>query len=241
MVHCLRRVQFADRWQDTKGITREHDDVGGVPAHAGEFGIGDKLDWVGTSSVFRLFGTGIVDFARVLVEHDVFKNGTKLDGVKDFRFFFVRQINALCVASTFNVEHTVVGPAVLVVANQHTVGVGAQRSFTSAGKPKKERYFSFLALVCGRVQRQDTTLGHEVVHDGKDSLLHLTGVLGAKNNHFTASKVERHRGGRGHSGGVSVCREAARVKNGKVRLAKLGEFLGSGTNEHIVHEQSLVN
>lgn len=65
MVHCLSRRQFGYGGEDAKGITREENDVFGVAAHAGEFRVGDKVNWVSTTCVLRLGGVGVVNDTRV--------------------------------------------------------------------------------------------------------------------------------------------------------------------------------
>ncbi len=42
------------------------------------------------------------------------------------------------------------------------------------------------------------------MHDGENALLHLTSVLGSKDNHFMAFKVDRNARGTGHTGRVTV-------------------------------------
>lgn len=44
---------------------------------------------------------------------------------------------------------------------------------------EEQRDVAPAADIAARVQRQDSALGHEVVHDGEHPLLHLARVLGA--------------------------------------------------------------
>jgi hypothetical protein len=91
------------------------------------------------------------------------------------------------------------------------------------------------------VKRKDSALGHKVMHNGKNSLLHFTSVFGSKDNHLLLVKVEGDRGGGGHAGGVTIGRELAGVVNSEVRLAKISKFGSGGTDKHVVHEQGVVS
>ena len=52
VVHDLIVVQFGDRGKDTTGITGEKDDVSGmVVGDAGNFRVGNEIDWVGATSI----------------------------------------------------------------------------------------------------------------------------------------------------------------------------------------------
>ena len=54
------------------------------------------------------------------------------DGPEDLRLRGLLQVNALGVAAALNVEHALVGPAVLVVTNEWAVGVSGQGGLTRA-------------------------------------------------------------------------------------------------------------
>ena len=53
-------------------------------------------------------------------------------------------------------------------------------------------------------------------------------------------ETDIHTGRRRHVAGVAVDREGTSIQYGEVRLAKVQQLLVSGTNEHVVHEQSVV-
>lgn len=76
--------------------------------------------------------------------------------------------------------------------------------------------------------------GLEVVHDGEDTLLHLTGILGTEDNHLHSLEVDPNGGGGSHAGGESVGRELTSVVYDEIGLAEIFEFLRSWSNEHIV-------
>ena len=66
------------------------------------------------------------------------------------------------------------------------------------------------------------------------SLLHLTGILGAKDDHLHAFEVDLHGGCRRHALGEAVGRELSSIVDDKVRLAKVCELLLSGANQHVI-------
>ncbi len=110
-----------------------------------------------------------------------------------------------------------------------------------ARETEEERDVAVGALVGGRVERELVVLdGHEVVHDREDALLHLTGVLGAEDDHLVALEVDLDRGGGGHAGGEAVGGELAGVVDDEVGLAKVLELLLGRADEHVVHEERVV-
>jgi hypothetical protein len=74
----------------------------------------------------------------------------------------------------------------------------------------------------------------EVVHDGEDALLHLSGVFGTEDDHLHALEVDLDRGRRGHTGRESVGRELTGVVDDEIWLAKVFQFLGRRADEHVV-------
>lgn len=127
MVTGLFRGQLANRWQDTEGIASQHDDVGRLPLdHAWDAGVGDVFDRVGTASVLGDSDVVVVGDTVDRVIDDVFEDGTEADGGVDLGLLFRREIDALGVATTFDVEDTFVRPDVLVVADELTLGIGRE-------------------------------------------------------------------------------------------------------------------
>ncbi len=83
--------------------------------------VGDVVDRVRGAGVFGDGVAGVVDDAVILVIDDVFEDRAEPDGVEDFGLFLRRKIDALGVASPFDVEDARVRPAMLVVADQSTM------------------------------------------------------------------------------------------------------------------------
>lgn len=242
VVHDLLVGELGDGGNDTSGITGEQNDVGGVGlSDTGQLGVGNVLDGVGASGVLGEGSVVVVDLSGNGVEDNVLQNRAKLDGVENIGLLLSRETQALGVAAALNVEDAGVGPAVLVVSDQKSVGVGRQSSLSGSGQAKEKSDIAILALVGRRVQSKHLVLdGHEVEHDSEDTLLHLTGVLSSQNEHLHGLEVDVDRGVGGHSRGVSVGGEGASVVDGEVGLAKVLELLGGGSDQHVSHEQSVV-
>ena len=80
--------------------------------------------------VDRIRYTGVFGYAliceidlSVCVECYVLKKSVTFDRIVDIRFRILVQVDNLCVASTFEVEYSVVIPAVLVITDQKTLRV----------------------------------------------------------------------------------------------------------------------
>ena len=56
----------------------------------------------------------------------------EFDRVPNFGFLVGREIYALCVATSFDIRDPIVTPAMLVVADEETVGVSRERRLSGA-------------------------------------------------------------------------------------------------------------
>lgn len=123
----LGRSQLGDGRQDSESVATEHDDVVGLlVGDAGDLGVGDVFDRVGASSVFGDRDVVVVGDSVGRVVDDVLEDGTVLDGAVDLGLPLGGKVDGLGVTSSLDVEDTSVGPDVLVVTDQQTVGVSRQ-------------------------------------------------------------------------------------------------------------------
>jgi hypothetical protein len=173
VVHGLGGGELGDGREDTTGVACEEDDVLGVAVgDARDLGVLDVLDGVCAAGVLGEGGVIVVDDTGFGVEDDVLKDGTELDGVVNIGLLLGGETNALGVATTLDVEDTSVTPAVLVVTDQGTLGVGGESGLASSGETEEDGYVAVLALVGGRVEGEDVVLdGHLVVEDSEDTWL----------------------------------------------------------------------
>lgn len=193
--HGLLGVELGDGRENTAGVAGEEDDVGRVGSgDARNLGVLNVLDGVGAASVLGKSGVVVVNLSGYGVEDDVLEDGTELDGAVNIRLLLGGETNALGVATTLDVEDTLVGPAVLVVTDESALGVGRESGLASTGQTEEDGDIAVLALVGTRVQSEDVVLdGHLVEEDSEDPLLHLTRVLGTEDNHLLLGEVEGDR------------------------------------------------
>ena len=89
-----------------------------MPADARNHSVVDEVDRIGGARIFRLAVVVVVGNARLRIERHIFQHAAEAERVPDLRLVLLRQLDALGVASTFEVENAVSAPAMLVVANQ---------------------------------------------------------------------------------------------------------------------------
>lgn len=123
------------------------------------------------TSVLGEGGVVVVDLTGLGVEDDVLEDGAKADGAVNVGLLLGGQTNGLGVAAALDVEDTLVGPAVLVVTDEGTLGVGREGGLASTGKTEEDGDVAVLALVGRGVEGEDVVLdGHLVEEDGEDTL-----------------------------------------------------------------------
>ena len=154
----------------------------GVPPSEVRRGVGDRLERVGAAHVGGQAVVGEVEDAGDRVVDHVLDDGAELRGGRvDLGLGLGREVDGLGVAAALEVEGAVVGPAVLVVADQHPLRVGRERGLAGARQAEEQRHVvGVAAAVVGRaVHRHHALLGKQVVEDAEDALLVLAGVGGA--------------------------------------------------------------
>ena len=80
-------------------------------------GIGNVFNRIGGPGVLGERGAIEIDSARNFVVGDVFQDGAEANRIVNFRFALPRQMDALGVTAPFNIENTIVAPAMLVVTD----------------------------------------------------------------------------------------------------------------------------
>src|SRR5208283_1893821 len=96
------------------------------------------LQRIGSASVF---GDGVivqVEAAGEGIERDILQNGPKAArAFIDLRLRVGREANHLGVAPALEVEHTVVAPAVFVVADEMPGGIGGEGRLAGSREPEE--------------------------------------------------------------------------------------------------------
>ena len=104
---------------------------------AGNLGVVNELDRIRAARVLRDARVGVIDHA-IFIEHDVLQHGAEAQRLENIRLVLRRKIDRLGVAAAFDVEDSVVAPAVLVVADQMTLRVGGERRLAGAGQAEEQ-------------------------------------------------------------------------------------------------------
>lgn len=139
MVAGLFRRKLAHRRKNTESVAGQHDDVLRLRIdRARDPGVGDVLDRVRTPCVLGDADIVVVWYPGVRVIDDVLEDGTEADSVEDFGLLLGREVDAFGVAATLDVEDASVGPDVLVVTDEETVGVCGEGRLAGAGKTEEE-------------------------------------------------------------------------------------------------------
>lgn len=118
VVNCLLRGQLGDGWQNGESVTGQEDDVLRMGTNCWQFGVLNELERIGSPSVFSDGDIVEVDLFGIILEDDVFQNSSESDGVVDLRLFLLAEAHAFGVASSFDVEHTIVSPDMFVVSDK---------------------------------------------------------------------------------------------------------------------------
>jgi len=110
-----------------------------VSTDRGEFGIWDVLKRVASSGILSDINVIIVDsLAGSIAELNVLEDSSELDSIEDFWFLFSGEIDGLSVASTFDVEDTIVGPAVLIITEKFSLGISRKGGLTSSRETEEK-------------------------------------------------------------------------------------------------------
>ena len=198
------------------------------------------LDGIGHARVVRDRNIIVIRLAA-LVEHHVFADGAKANGIEDLGFVERIQALALGVAAALDVEDAHVGPAVLVIADQQARGVGRKRGLAGARQAKEHRGLVRDGIHAGRAMHGQHVVfdGKQVIHNAEDGLFDLAGVAGTRDQNHTLLEVDDH-GGAGVEtldGGIALV--ARRGKHAEVRLAGARDFAGERAGEHLLNEERL--
>lgn len=147
----------------------------------------------------------------------------------------------LGVTATFDVEDTVIRPAMLIITDESTVGISRQSRLTRSRQTKEQSDVSIFTLIRGRMESEHVMPDrHKIEHDSEDALLHLTGIFCTKDHHLLRLEVDGDTGAWGHTGGIPISRERTGVVNCEIGTSISLHLLFCGTDKHISHEETVV-
>lgn len=79
--------------------------------------VGDKLQWIASTGILCNADIIIVDVFSLFLKSNIFEHSPESNCIIDLRLFLVAEANTLGIASTFNIEHTLIGPDMFVITN----------------------------------------------------------------------------------------------------------------------------
>ncbi len=163
VIHCLVRVQAGNGGKDSERVGGEEEDMAGMGPRPFQDAVLDMCDGVGRS---RVLGHASVVIIRVsgFRGHDIFEHRSEADGIVDLGLVFRRKLDALCIATAFEVEDPALAPAMLVVTDQAACRVGGKGGFSGSGKAEEKGAGSIRPYVGGTMHRENSALRKEVVH-----------------------------------------------------------------------------
>ena len=156
----------------------------------------------------------------------------------DRRLRLGREVDGLGVAAALEVEHAVVGPAVLIVADQHAGDIGGERGLAGARQAEEHRRLRQIAhrMVGRAVHRHHALGGQDVVEQREHRLLDLAGVGRAADQHHLALEAD----GDHRLGAAAMPRrdglEARQVDDGELGVERR-KLIHRGAAQHVAAEQ----
>ena len=150
----------------------------------------DVLDRIRYTSILCNALVSEIDLA-FSVYSNVLKKSISSDSVVDVGLGFLVEVDDLSIAAAFEVEYAFVVPAVLVIADQQSLGICGKGCLTCAGQTEEDScVLAFHICVRGAVHSSDALQRKVIVHHGEDTLLHLAAVPCVDDNLLTACDVE---------------------------------------------------
>ncbi|CUP79381.1 Uncharacterised protein [Segatella copri] len=196
-------------------------------------------DWVRNTSVLCYALISEVNLTISSYSY-VLQESVALDSVVDIWLRLLVKVDNLSIATTFEVEYTIVIPSVLIVTDQLTLRVCRQCSLTCTRKTEEDSCILTVHIAVSRaVHRSHTLQWQEVVHHREHTLLHLTTIPCIDDNLLLRCYVESNTSLRVQTELLVVLNLSLRsVVNNEVWLECL-ELLSCRTDEHVCYEVSL--
>ena len=199
----------------------------------------DVVNRVGDTGVFGLGSVVVVDFARLGVEHHVFQKRIALDGAENIGFVFFGEVDALGVAAAFEIEHAFVVPAVFVITDKLTFGVGRKGGLARSRKPEENGRVAVFAHVGRAVHGGHALERQKVVHHREEAFLHFPAVPRAADYGSLFVEVKGHVNLAVHAFGLIVwIGGLAGVEHHEVGL-EVFQFLFGGADKHVLGKMRL--
>src|SRR5579863_5076967 len=192
----------------------------GVPAHAGNHRVLDEIKGISGASVLCERIVVIVRIA-MLFENDILEDASEADGVVNLRLVFLREPDALGVASALEVEDAVGAPAVLVVTDETPVRVGREGSLAGPRETEKQSADAIRTDIGRAVHGENIALGQQKIEHAKNGFFHLAGVTSAADEHHTRREINNDERFRAGAIAFRIGLKAGRGDDGELRMVRL--------------------
>jgi len=240
VVLCLILCQDRYRRKYSESICRQEDYI--LSCRCRRYWTNDVLnvvDRVRYTSVLCYALVGKVDLS-VLVKCNVLKKSVTNDCVVDVWLRLFVKVDNLSVASTLEVEYSVVIPAVLVITDEESLRICGKCCLTCSWKTEEDCcVLSVEVCVSWAVHGSNSLKWKEVVHHREHTFLHLSAVPCVNDNLLFACDVEKYSCLRVKSELFVVLNFSfGSIVNNEIWLEVLKFFL-CWLNEHICYEMCL--
>ena len=190
VVLSLCRCEDRNWREHTECISREEDNILSSRSRRTWLDVVDMVDRVRNTSVLSNLLVSEIDLA-FSVNSYVLKESVTLDSAVDVRLVFLREVDNLSIATTFEVEYAVIVPSVLVITDKATLRVCRESGLTSTRETEEDSCVLTVHVTVSRaVHRSDALEREVVVHHREHTLLHLTTVPCVDDNLLAACHVE---------------------------------------------------
>src|SRR5579862_4535084 len=108
-----------------------------MPPDSRDHRIVDEVDRICGARILRLAVVVVVGNTRVRIERYVLEHTAEAQRIPDLRLVLLGELDALGIASAFEVEDTVGAPSVLVIADQVTRRISRECRLTCAGQSEE--------------------------------------------------------------------------------------------------------
>ena len=145
VVHRLVARQPADGRQDAERVGGQEDDRRRLAGHAVLGAVADVVQREGGARVLGELLRVEIELARRRIDVDVLEDRAEaLRGRVDVGLVDVAEPDGLGVAAALEVEDALVAPAVLVVADQDALRIGAERRLAGAAQAEEDGHVAVL-------------------------------------------------------------------------------------------------
>ena len=125
MIHSLIEGQFGHWWEDSIGVTSQENNVLWVTTYSRDLHILNMLKWIAASGVLGQSNIIIIYsswcfWTNILY---IFYKSSVFNRVENLWLSLFGKTNSLCIASSFNIEDSIITPDVFIVTNQGSVWV----------------------------------------------------------------------------------------------------------------------